>query len=175
MLLACAGARAASAANPAPAAQLAAPVRLASIGTLPDEDAAPPRMPVPTTPRLQPKTPPTPERSAERPVAPKGPLDNWKMFDAHFEACLEPVAGPEEATLTLRFAVDAKGRLRGKPQATYSKLPGGPEEQRAFVIEALNSLAGCLPLDVTPRFGPIVAQRPLILRFLAPQPKQRGI
>lgn len=159
----------------APPARHAAPTVLAAVGALPDEDAAPPKMAVPTTPSLKPKEPRPQERAAERPVAPQGPIDNWKMFDAHFEACLEPVAGPEEATLTLRFAVDAKGQLRGKPQATYSKLPGGRDEQRAFVVEALNSLAGCLPLEVTARFGPIVAQRPLILRFLAPQPKQRGI
>lgn len=148
------------------------PIRLAAVGDpLPPGDNAPPKAPVPPTPRLQSREAAQPERPAE----PTGPLDNWKAFDAHFAACLEPVAGPEDATLTLRFAVDAKGRLRGTPVASYSKLPGSLADQKAFVAEALNSLANCLPLSLTPRFGPIVASRPLILRFLAPKPRQHGI
>ncbi|MGU3496932.1 hypothetical protein ACLBXM_23050 [Xanthobacteraceae bacterium A53D] len=155
---------------------LAAPERTqpASFGTLPAEEAAPLKAPVPRTPDMRPKEQQRPP-AATRPAEPAGPIDNWNMFDAHFEACLAPVDGPEDATLTLRFAVDHKGRLKGTPRATYSKLPGSKEDQKAFVTDAMNSLAGCLPLDVTRRFGPIVAQRPLILRFLAPQPKQRGI
>lgn len=108
------------------------------------------------------------------PIGPPAPIDNWHAFDLAFQACLQPLEGPNGAELTLKFGLDAKGRLRGKPIASHSRMTGTPAEQRAFVADALANLARCLPLPLTPRFGPIVASRPLILRFLGPRPRERG-
>ncbi len=114
------------------------------------------------------------EAPAADPIGPPAPIDNWRAFDAAFQACLQPLEGPQGAELTVKFALDVKGRLRGKPIASHSRLPGSPDEQRAFVADALTSLDRCLPLPLTAKFGPIVAARPLILRFLGPRPRQRG-
>lgn len=108
------------------------------------------------------------------PIGPPAPIDNWHAFDLAFQSCLQPLEGPSGAELTLKFGLDTKGRLRGKPIASHSRMTGTPAEQRAFVADALANLARCLPLPLTPRFGPIVASRPLILRFLGPRPRERG-
>lgn len=110
----------------------------------------------------------------EDPIGPPAPIDNWHAFDLAFQSCLQPLEGPKGAELTLKFGLDSKGRLRGKPIASHSRMTGTPAEQRAFVADALANLARCLPLPLTPRFGPIVASRPLILRFLGPRPRERG-
>lgn len=109
------------------------------------------------------------------PIGPPAPINNWHEFDLAFQTCLQPLEGPSGAELTLKFGLDAKGRLRGKPIASHSRMTGTPAEQRAFVADALANLARCLPLPLTPRFGPIVASRPLILRFLGPRPRERGV
>lgn len=109
------------------------------------------------------------------PIGPPAPINNWHEFDLAFQACLQPLEGPSGAELTLRFGLDAKGRLRGKPIASHSRMTGTSAEQRAFVADALANLARCLPLPLTARFGPIVASRPLILRFQGPRPRERGV
>ncbi len=76
--------------------------------------------------------------------------------------------------MTLRFALDHKGNLKGKPVASYSKLPGTIAEQKEFVAAALTSLDKCLPLPVTSRFGPIISSRPLLIRFSGPKPRDRA-
>ncbi len=126
------------------------------------------------TPPSAPKEDQQAEAPAD-PIGPPAPINNWHEFDLAFQTCLQPLEGPSGAELTLKFGLDAKGRLRGKPIASHSRMTGTPAEQRAFVADALANLARCLPLPLTPRFGPIVASRPLILRFLGPRPRERGV
>lgn len=147
----------------------------------PPADALPSaKMTAPPTPRIrtpEPTLPPEQNQAEQTPPAPpqpQKPIDSWKDFDAAFSTCLDPVPGPEGAEMTLRFALDAKGNLKGKPVASYSRLPGTIAEQKEFVAAALTSLDKCLPLPLTKRFGPIVSSRPLLIRFSGPKPRDRG-
>ncbi|WP_332117779.1 hypothetical protein [Azorhizobium caulinodans] len=155
--------------------------RLATAGDLPADMMPSAKATPPTTPRIRTPEPPLPpeqnqaESAPPAPPPPQKPIDNWKEFDAAFATCLDPVPGPEGAEMTLRFALDHKGNLKGKPVASYSKLPGTIAEQKEFVAAALTSLDKCLPLPVTSRFGPIISSRPLLIRFSGPKPRDRGI
>lgn len=83
-------------------------------------------------------------------------------------ACWKPPAGSYGSEVTLRFGLDGKGALRGPPMVTYSRLIGSKDLQKAFVVSALQAVAGCTPVKLSPGFARIVAQRVLTLRFAAP-------
>ena len=83
-------------------------------------------------------------------------------------ACWSPPAGTEGKELTLTFSVRRDGTLIGKPRATYSKLQGGSDLDRAFVTSVLQALDKTLPLPITESFGGVIAGRPMALRFAVP-------
>ncbi|MEQ1956354.1 hypothetical protein [Mesorhizobium sp. CN2-181] len=83
-------------------------------------------------------------------------------------ACWSPPAGTEGKELTLTFSVRRDGTLIGKPRATYSKLQGGNDLDRAFVASVLQALDKTLPLPITESLGGVIAGRPMALRFAVP-------
>jgi hypothetical protein len=97
--------------------------------------------------------------------APPPPIDNFDALGAAIMSCWKPPAGSEGFEITLRFGLTGQGALRGSPMVTYAKLFGSKELQQAFALSALQAVTNCTPVKLTGRFGPIVAQRVLTLRF----------
>jgi hypothetical protein len=96
--------------------------------------------------------------------------DNIQELFQFLYQCAKVPAGVEGSELTLRFSLTHYGALRGKPMITYSKLVGSSEDQRVFVSAALDALERCTPVPVTERFGKIVAQQMIVMRF--PRPRE---
>lgn len=80
-------------------------------------------------------------------------------------ACWQPPTGSQGMEITLVFSLRRDGTLIGKPRATWSKLSGSSDDQRAFVASVLSALSEALPLPLTDAMGGAVAGRPLALRF----------
>ena len=74
--------------------------------------------------------------------------------------------------MTIRFSLDAKGAVIGKPMITFATLVGSPEDKRAFLAAALSALTQCTPVHVTPGLGGAIAGRPLSVRFVGGGPGQ---
>lgn len=95
------------------------------------------------------------------------PIDRLDQLGPALYACWKPPAGMEGRAITLRFSVRRDGTLMGKPQATFSKMTDKGADDQRFVASVLEALDKALPLPLTPKFGGIVAGRPMTLRFLA--------
>ena len=81
-------------------------------------------------------------------------------------ACWHAPAGSAGSQLTILFSLTRDGAVLGKPRITYSKLIGATETQKAFVAAALDALAACTPVAVTPELGGAIAGRILSIRFI---------
>lgn len=102
------------------------------------------------------------------------PLSRLDQIGPALRACWAAPAGSEGSEITFRFGLDARGALKGTPIATYSRLAGDKDAQRAFVAAALLALQRCTPLNMTPDLGRVVASRVLTLRFSA-QARTRAV
>ncbi len=74
--------------------------------------------------------------------------------------------------LTLRFSLRSDGAILARPQITFSRLIGKPEDQQTFVAAVLSSLAACTPVSLSPDFGKAIAGRPLTMRFIGGRSSQ---
>jgi len=102
---------------------------------------------------------------SDRPCGSREPVDTLRQAWQALYACWKPPAGSEGMEITLLFSLRRDGTLIGKPRATWSKLSGNSNEQRAFVASVLTALDHALPLPLTEGMGGAVAGRPLALRF----------
>lgn len=119
--------------------------------------------------RAQPQPPGQPQ-----PQAAGAPLSRLDQIGPALRACWAAPAGSEGSEITFRFGLDSRGALKGAPIATYSRLTGDKDAQRAFVAAALLALQRCTPLSMTPDLGRVVASRVLTLRFSA-QARTRAV
>jgi hypothetical protein len=97
-----------------------------------------------------------------------------EMFDALF-ACWQAPAGSDGMEITLLFSLRRNGTLIGKPRATWSKLTGDEDTQRAFVASVLQALDRALPMPFTASMGGAIAGRPLAIRFVVPGRNPRAL
>jgi hypothetical protein len=104
----------------------------------------------------------------QRACGSREPIDTLAELWPALYACWSPPAGTEGKELTLRFSIRRDGTLIGKPRATYSKLEGGGDLDRAFVASVLEALDRTLPLPITEGLGGVIAGRPMALRFAVP-------
>jgi hypothetical protein len=104
----------------------------------------------------------------QRACASREPINTLAELWPALYACWSPPAGTEGKELTLSFSIRRDGTLIGKPRATYSKLQGGSDLDRAFVASVLQALDKTLPLPITESFGGVIAGRPMALRFAVP-------
>lgn len=101
----------------------------------------------------------------DRPCGSREPVNTLRQTWEALYACWEPPAGSEGMEITLMFSLRRDGTLIGRPRATWSKLSGSSNDQRAFVASVLTALDRALPLPLTDGMGGAVAGRPLALRF----------
>lgn len=100
-----------------------------------------------------------------RPCGSHAPINTLRETWEALYACWQPPAGSQGMEITLVFSLRRDGTLIGKPRATWSRLSGNSNDQRAFVASVLNALDQALPLPLTDAMGGAVAGRPLALRF----------
>lgn len=96
------------------------------------------------------------------------PLTHLSQIGPALMGCWKPPANSEGSLVTLRFGLNAEGRLKGPPLATYSRLTGTAHDQRAFMAAALTALDQCTPLAMQPDLARVVASRVLTITFSAP-------
>lgn len=95
------------------------------------------------------------------------PVNTLKELGQALYACWQPPPGNAGMEITLSFSLRRDGSLLGKPRATWSKLSGTMEEQRAFVASVLAALDEALPVPLTDSMGGAIAGNPLTMRFSA--------
>jgi hypothetical protein len=113
-------------------------------------------------------TPATRAEDAARTVA------TGAQFDAYLRRCFRPPAGSAGSEITLVFAIDQNGALKGKPKISYSRLVGDLETQKAFVAAALAMLQDCTPVPVTRDFGLMAANKLRAWRLLSSDRRPGG-
>ena len=87
--------------------------------------------------------------------------DLWRSLSACIQAPRESVG----SELTIVFALKRDGSLLGRPRITHSHLVGDADAQKAFVADAIEAVAKCLPVDISDALGGAIAGRPLSIRI----------
>ncbi len=95
------------------------------------------------------------------------PANTLKQLWTALYACWQPPPGSAGMEITLTFSLRRDGSLIGQPRATWSKLSGSEDQQRAFVASVLAALERQLPLKLTDSLGGAIAGRPFSMRFAA--------
>ncbi len=85
----------------------------------------------------------------------------WRSLSSCIRAPTESVG----SDLTIVFALKRDGSLLGQPKITHSHLLGDAAAQAAFVADAIEALAKCLPVNITDALGGAIAGRPLSIRI----------
>ena len=92
-------------------------------------------------------------------------INNWAEFRAALVSCWTVPADTEGSLIAFRFGLNKTGGLRGTPLVTARQLKGDKDARSRFEDAALDALAQCLPMRVTPAFGAILGESPIRLRF----------
>ena len=92
-------------------------------------------------------------------------VNNWAEFRAALASCWEVPADTDGSLIAFRFGLSKTGGMRGPPLVTYRELKGDQDARKRFENAALDALARCLPMRVTPAFGAILGESPIRLRF----------
>ena len=92
-------------------------------------------------------------------------VNNWAEFRTVLASCWTVPADTEGSLIAFRFGLNKTGGLRGSPLVTARQLKGDQDARKRFEDAAIDALAQCLPLKVTPAFGAILGESPIRLRF----------
>ena len=87
--------------------------------------------------------------------------DLWRSL----AACVQTPNEGVGSELTIVFALKRDGSLLGRPRISHSHLVGDADAQRAFVADAIEAVAKCLPVNISDALGGAIAGRPLSIRI----------
>ena len=85
----------------------------------------------------------------------------WRALNA----CVRLPPEGVESEITIVFTLKRDGTLLGKPRISHSHLVGDADAQRTFVADAIQSVARCLPVEITDALGGAIAGRPIAFRI----------
>ncbi len=114
----------------------------------------------------------------EAPSAKDGPVDTLRALYPALSACWqapEGLARFERIEITARFSLRRDGSVIGTPRITFTQVPGEERARDLLTRAALEAIARCTPVALTPALGGAIAGRPLTLRFIYQGPKGQGV
>ena len=86
------------------------------------------------------------------------------MFD-EINRCMSTVRLAEGTDVTIRFMLNRRGGLIGKPRLTYAHWVGDEADRRASAASIAQGFDHCLPLPITDALGGAIAGRLIARRF----------
>jgi len=105
-------------------------------------------------------------------IAQEAPANNLTELWRGFNVCIRMPNDNPGSELTIVFALKRDGALLGKPRITHAHLLGDADAQQAFVAEAIDALARCVPAKITDSLGGAIAGRLLSIR-IGRRPRER--
>ena len=107
-------------------------------------------------------TPPTlhAREAGDRPA-----LNNWSDLRTALEQCWQVPPDTKGSLIAFRFGLDKTGALRSPPLVSARRLQGDGDARRRYEDAALQALDHCFPASVTPSFGAVLGESPIVLRF----------
>lgn len=106
------------------------------------------------------------------------PVDTLRALYPALAACWrqpDGLARFERTQITARFSLRRDGSVIGTPRITFAQSPGDTRARELLTEAALDAIARCTPVAVTPALGGAIAGRPLTLRFITNGPRGQGI
>lgn len=106
------------------------------------------------------------------------PVDTLRALYPALAACWrqpDGLARFERTEITARFSLRRDGSVIGTPHITFAQSPGDIRARGLLTEAALDAIARCTPVAVTPALGGAIAGRPLTLRFITNGPRGQGI
>ena len=101
------------------------------------------------------------------------PANTLKDMFAALNQCLGTVRLPVGTEVTLRFQLNRRGGVIGKPMLTHALWPrdADPREAAAAVASGFDR---CLPLAITDALGGAIAGRPIVFRLRSTPKEQKA-
>ncbi len=94
------------------------------------------------------------------------PANTLIALYAELNRCLATVRVAEGTDVTVRFMLNRRGALIGKPQITHAQWAGDEAQRRASAASIAEGFDHCLPASITDRLGGAIAGRLIVYRFL---------
>jgi hypothetical protein len=104
-------------------------------------------------------------------------LDKLTEVAPAIGACWQPpagLAGFREIEVTARFSLRRDGKLIGVPRITFATSDVAVRARELLTRAALEAIAACTPLRLSPELGAAIAGRPFAIRFIYRGPPGRG-
>ena len=102
-------------------------------------------------------------------VADAAQLNSMNEVGAALQACWNPPANSDTASVTLSFSFKRDGTLIGPPKPTAIKFNGDDKARQAYVDAATAALRNCLPLNFSPALAQGIAGNVFALQFNSPK------
>ena len=101
------------------------------------------------------------------------PANTLKDMFTALNQCLARIRAPAGTEVTMRFQLNRRGGVIGRPLLTHVLWPrdADPREAAAAVASGFDK---CLPLAITDALGGAIAGRPIIYRLRATPPQQKA-
>ena len=80
----------------------------------------------------------------------------------------------ERIEVTVRFSLKADGSLLGQRRVSFATLPPDTRARDLLARSALDAVAACTPLRLSPALGRAIAGRPFAIRFTYRGPAGQG-
>ena len=80
----------------------------------------------------------------------------------------------ERIEVTVRFSLRADGSVLGQRRVSFATLPADTRARDLLARSALDAVADCTPLRLSPALGRAIAGRPFAIRFTYRGPSGQG-
>ena len=97
--------------------------------------------------------------------AQSAPANTIHEMYAQMNRCMAGVRLTEGADVTVRFMLNRRGAVIGKPRITYGHWTGDDADRRATAASIAESFDRCLPARITDALGGAIAGRLIVYRF----------
>jgi hypothetical protein len=117
------------------------------------------------------------EIASDRPKPVPAVVDKLAEVGPAIAACWQPPAGLTgfpDIEVTARFSLRRDGMLIGIPRITFATSDVAVRARELLTRAALEAIAACTPLRLSPELGAAIAGRPFAIRFIYRGPPGRG-
>jgi len=105
-------------------------------------------------------------------IAEAAPANTIKDMLAELGQCFATVRLPAGTDVTLRFQLNRRGGVIGKPMLTHALWPRDADP-RAAAAAIASGFDACLPLSITDALGGAIAGKPIAFRLRAGTKEQK--
>ena len=100
------------------------------------------------------------------------PANSLNAMFTDLNHCLATVKLVSGTDITIRFMLNRRGGLIGKPRITHAQWTGDEADRKTSAASIADGFDHCMPVSITDALGGAIAGRPIAYRFRAPTARE---